>query len=37
VEIIQKCFREGEIPTAFSYGVLVIIPKDDYGGVRGIG
>ena len=37
VEIIQRCFREGEIPTAFSYGILVIIPKDDNGGVRGIG
>ena len=37
VEIIQKCFREGEIPTAFSYGILVIIPNDDYGGFRGIG
>ena len=36
VELIQKCW-EGEIPKAFSLGVLVIIPKDDKGGVRGIG
>ena len=36
VKIIQGCFK-GEIPTAFTLGVLVIIPKDDKGGVRGIG
>ena len=36
VKIIQDCFR-GEIPTAFTLGALVIIPKDDNGGVRGIG
>ena len=36
VKIIQDCFR-GIIPTAFTVGVLVIIPKDDKGGVRGIG
>ena len=28
---------EGDIPEAFSLGVLVIIPKDDKGGTRGIG
>lgn len=37
VQIVQKCIGEGEIPSAFTYGVLVIIPKDDKGGVRGIG
>jgi DNA replication initiation complex subunit (GINS family) len=36
VEIVQKCMK-GEIPEAFTFGVLVIIPKDDKGGVRGIG
>jgi hypothetical protein len=36
VAIVQKCW-EGEIPEAFTLGVLVIIPKDDKGGVRGIG
>lgn len=29
--------KTGEIPKAFNYRVLVIIPKDDKGGVRGIG
>ena len=37
VKIIQRAFRDGETPDAFWYGVLVIIPKDDKGGVRGIG
>ena len=37
VEIIQRCFREGEIPTAFSYGVLVNIPKDKHGGLEALG
>ena len=36
VELVRMCF-EGEIPKAHLYGVLVIIPKDDKGGVRGIG
>ena len=36
VRIIQDCFN-GITPTAFTIGVLVIIPKDDKGGVRGIG
>ena len=36
VKIVQDCFN-GIIPTAFTVGVLVIIPKDDKGGVRGIG
>ena len=34
---MKSCLGEGEIPEAFYYGVLVIIPKDDKGGVRGIG
>ena len=37
VRIVQKCIGEGEVPEAFSKGVLVVIPKDDCGGVRGIG
>ena len=37
VEIVQECFRTGIAPTAFQVGTLVIIPKDDKGGVRGIG
>ena len=37
VRIIQTCFKEGNFPDAFQYGVLVLIPKDDVGGVRGIG
>ena len=37
IKIIQECFEKGEFPNAFKYGVLVIIPKDDKGGVRGIG
>ena len=36
VEVVQLCFK-GEIPKAHTLGVLVIIPKDDKGGVRGIG
>ena len=37
VTIVQKCIGEGEISEAFYFGVLVIIPKDEVGGVRGIG
>ena len=37
VEIIQRCIGEGDIPRAFVKGILVIIPKDDVGGVQGIG
>ena len=37
VNLVQKCIGEGVIPQAFEYGILVIIPKDDTGGVRGIG
>ena len=37
VELVQKCIGEEIIPQAFEYGILVIIPKDDMGGVRGIG
>ena len=36
VKIIKDCLR-GEIPKAFTLGVLFIFPKDDHGGVRGIG
>jgi hypothetical protein len=36
-EIIVECFETGTAPTAFSLGTLIIIPKDDKGGVRGIG
>ena len=37
VILVQKCIEHGEIPDAFLFGILVIIPKDDKGGVRGIG
>ena len=37
VSIVQTAIRDGKIPDAFSFGILVIIPKDDEGGVRGIG
>lgn len=37
VNIVQAALRDGKIPDAFSFGILVIIPKDDEGGVRGIG
>jgi len=36
VDLVQYCFQ-GKIPSAFNYGILVIIPKDDVGGIRGIG
>ena len=36
VKIVVRSW-EGDIPDAFSLGVLVIIPKDDKGGTRGIG
>jgi Reverse transcriptase (RNA-dependent DNA polymerase) len=29
VIIVQMTFREGDIPTSFTYGVLVLIPKPD--------
>lgn len=37
VELVQLCLKEGEIPKAFSTGVLVMILKNDKGDVRGIG
>ena len=37
VKIIQNCFDEGKFPDAFKYGGLDLIPKDDVGGLRGIG
>ena len=36
-EIVVECFSSGTAPSAFSLGTLIIIPKDDKGGVRGIG
>ena len=36
-EIDRKCFKSGTPPLAFLYGMLVIITKDDKGGVCGIG
>ena len=35
--IVRDCFEFGVAPSAFLFGTLVIIPKDDKGGVRGIG
>ena len=35
--IIQSCISEEVIPQAFQLGALFIIPKDDVGGVMGIG
>jgi hypothetical protein len=35
-ELVQHVFRTGEIPTAMSYAVCVLLPKAD-GGVRGLG
>ena len=37
VELVQRCIAKRDVPRAFFYGILVIIPKDDQGGVRGIG
>ena len=37
VKLVQDAIEKGKIPSAFSVGTLVIIPKDDKGGVRGIG
>ena len=36
-EIVTECFEKGTAPTAFQLGTLIIIPKDDKGGVQGIG
>ena len=36
-EIVTECFEKGTAPTTFQLGILIIIPKDDKGGVRGIG
>ena len=36
-EIVKECFEKGMTPTAFQLGTLIIIPKDDKGGVQGIG
>lgn len=32
-EIVTECFEKGTAPTAFQLGTLIIIPKDDKGGV----
>ena len=32
-EIVKECFEKGTAPTAFQLGTLIIIPKDDKGGV----
>ena len=37
VEIVQECFKSRIAPRAFKIGTLVIIPKDEVGGVRWIG
>ena len=37
VELIKRCWEDGDIPDAFKLGILVIILKDDKGGTRGIG
>ena len=37
VKLVKRCIATGDIPKAFSHRTLVIIPKDDKGGVRGIG
>ena len=34
---MTECFEKGTAPMAFQLGTLIIIPKDDKGGVRGIG
>ena len=36
-DIVRECFEKGTAPTAFQMGTLIIIPKDDKGGVCGIG
>jgi hypothetical protein len=36
LQLIQLTFTEGDIPVSFSYGVLVLIPKPDNQGFRGI-
>ena len=36
-DLVRECFVLGTSPKAFTYGTLVIIPKDDKGGVGGIG
>ena len=37
VTLIQRYIEHEDIPRAFFSGILVIILKDDVGGVRGIG
>ena len=37
VEIVRRSFELGDVPRAFFNGILVIIPKDDVGGKRGLG
>ena len=35
--LIRKCIIDGDVPEAFTLGILVLIPKNDAGDVRGIG
>ena len=37
VDIVQTCLNDGVPPTAFRMGILVLIPKNESGDVRGIG
>ena len=37
VEIVRRSFELGDMPRAFFNGTLVIMPKDDVGGKRGLG
>jgi len=37
MKILQCYIGEGDIKEALFFGILVIIPKDDKGGVSGIG
>ena len=36
MKILKQCWK-GEIPKGFYYGIFVIIPKDEVGGVREVG
>ena len=36
VDLVQWCIRTGEVPQAFKYGALVLIPKPEQGKYRGI-
>ena len=34
---MKRCVRDGDVPRAFLHAILVIMRKDNVGGVRGIG